>query len=236
MIVVIATSSGLAIAAGYERNLKIVKRSLSGVAVNSLTGREGVLLAGTRQGIYRSEDNGQSWRPSHAGLTSTHVRQLAFHPQASDLEFAGTEPADIFMSIDGGRTWASRPEVARLRDVHGWYLFYSPEAGCIRSFAFQGLRGYAAVEVGGLLRSADGGVNWDLAPGNNGDPKHHARTAIRLHPDVHDIAVHPDSEDLVYAATGGGPIFRRTEEKPGHKFTRPIHDPSGSTTRTPGIF
>jgi hypothetical protein len=68
------------------------------------------------------------------------------------LEFAGIEPAAIFVSGDGGQSWQEQPG-GRLRKEHGWYLPYSPEAGCVWSSAFHGSRIYAAVEQGGLLRS-----------------------------------------------------------------------------------
>ena len=75
------------------------------------------------------------------------------------------------MSRDGARTWQEATEVARLRDRHNWYLPYSPAAGCVRGFAFHGDRLFAAVEVGGVLRSDDGGAHWDLAPGSDGMPR-----------------------------------------------------------------
>jgi hypothetical protein len=54
--------------------------------------REGVVLAGTTDGVMRSEDGGRTWDEASAGLTVRHVRWLAYHPAISDREFAGTEP------------------------------------------------------------------------------------------------------------------------------------------------
>jgi hypothetical protein len=134
---------------------------------------------------------------------------LAYHPDISDREFAGTEPAGIFVSHDGAATWRGCPEVERLRDAHRWFLPYSPAAGCVRGFAFHGDRAYAAVEVGGVLRSDDGGESWQLAAGSSGNPSldHPSlgeAPASQVYPDAHSIAVHPSSPDLVYAPTGGG--------------------------------
>jgi hypothetical protein len=83
-------------------------------------------------------------------------------------------------------------------------LPYSPEAGCVRGFAFFDQRAYAAVEVGGVLRSDDGGRRWALAAGSDGNPDLNGPPEPYVYPDVHDIAVHPSSPDLVFAATGGG--------------------------------
>jgi photosystem II stability/assembly factor-like uncharacterized protein len=171
--------------------------------ITSIAAHGNELLAGTREGIYRSADLGQTWWEANAGLTVRHVRWLAYHPDEPGLAFAGTEPANIFVSEDGGKTWQERPEVPRLRDDLGWDLPYSPAAGCVRGFAFHGLRGYAAVEQGGLLRSDDRGQTWRLAQGSSGRP----HTAVRhsyLHADVHSVVVHPSSPDQLLAPTGGG--------------------------------
>ena len=74
----------------------------------------------------------------------------------------------------------------------------------MRGFAFHGSRAYAAVEVGGVLRSDDGGESWQLAAGSSGDPSLDEPPAPQIYPDVHSIAVHPSSPDLVYAPTGAG--------------------------------
>jgi hypothetical protein len=83
-------------------------------------------------------------------------------------------------------------------------LPYSPQAGCIRGFAFHGERVYAAVEVGGALRSDDRGETWQLCAGSTGDPDLQGPPEPFIYPDVHSIEVHPSSPDLVYAPTGGG--------------------------------
>ena len=202
---IVATAHGLII---YERQgleWHEIARGLTDHNITSVIAREGVILAGTTSGIYRSDDLGQSWRAVSTGLTLPHVRWLAYDPNVSDAEFAGTEPAGIFVSRDGAETWQTCPEVADLRDAHGWFLPYSPEAGCVRGFAFHGRRVYAAVEVGGVLRSDDGGDTWRLAGGSSGNPDFgRAVPANFVHADVHSIAVYPTSPDLVFAPTGGG--------------------------------
>jgi photosystem II stability/assembly factor-like uncharacterized protein len=169
-----------------------------------LIAREGVILAGTESGVFRSDDEGETWQEASQGLTTRHVRWLAFHPEISDLEFAGTEPANIFVSHNGGESWRACPEVARLRDQFNWFLPYSPEAGCVRGFAFHGARVYAAVEVGGVLVSNDRGETWQLAEGSKGDPDLEGPPEPFVYPDIHSLEVHSSSPDRVYAPTGGG--------------------------------
>jgi len=179
-------------------------RGLTDQNITSVIAHGGVILAGTTRGIFRSDDEGQTWMEASNGLDTRHVRWMAYHPDASDLAFAGTEPAGIFVSHDGGGSWRACPEVAELRDKHKWFLPYSPEAGCVRGFAFHGPRVYAAVEVGGALFSDDKGETWALVEGSNGDPSFESPPEAFIYPDVHSIEVHPSSLDLVYAPTGGG--------------------------------
>lgn len=202
-MIYLATDNGLLICE-REDEWRIVRRGLAGKRVTSVIAREGVILAGTRDGIFRSDEEGQNWREASEGLTHRHIRWMAYHPDISDLEFAGTEPAAIFLSRDGGESWRECPEVASLREKHGWSLPYSREAGCVRGFAFHGQRGYAAVEVGGVLRSDDQGAHWRLAEGSDGNPDLEGPPEPFIYPDLHSIHVHPSSPDLVDAPTGGG--------------------------------
>jgi photosystem II stability/assembly factor-like uncharacterized protein len=206
----LATRQGVVTAERRDDEWRAMARGLTDYAVTSVIAREGVVLAGTTDGLFRSDDLGKTWREASGGLAMRHVRWMAFHPDVSDFEFAGTEPAHIFISHDGGNTWRACPEVAGLREAHRWFLPYSPAAGCVRGFTFNGERAYAAVEVGGVLRSDDRGETWRLAEGSTGNPDLDGPPAPFIYPDVHSLAVHPSSPDLVFAPTGGG--FYRTSD------------------------
>jgi photosystem II stability/assembly factor-like uncharacterized protein len=201
---ILATALGLSICQRHNDNWREATHSLHNQHITSVIAREGVILAGTTQGVYRSDDLGDTWRSASSGLSDLHVRWLAFHPDISDLEFAGTEPAAIHVSRDGAETWRACPEVAALRDQHGWHLPYSSAAGCIRAFAFNGARVYAAAEVGGVLRSDDGGESWQLVKGSKGDVGLDEVPEPFIYPDVHNIAVDPAAPDHVFAPTGDG--------------------------------
>ena len=207
---ILATEQGILTCEREGDGWVLSARSLTDQHVTSVIAREGVILAGTENGIFRSDDEGATWEEASNGLTVRHVRWMAFHPDISDFEFAGTEPAGIFVSHNGGESWRSCDEVMRLRDQLKWNLPYSPEAGCVRGFAFHGSRAYAAVEVGGVLVSDDKGETWKLAEGSNGNPDLEGPPEPLIYPDVHSLEVHPSSPDLVYAPTGGG--FYRSKD------------------------
>src|SRR5690349_8043657 len=201
---ILATEQGIVICELKDKGWQESLHSLKDQHVTSVIAREGVVLAGTENGIFRSDDEGQTWEEASNGLTARHVRWMAFHPDISDLEFVGTEPALIFVSHDGGGSWRACPEVAELRDRFKWSLPYSPEAGCVRGFAFHGTRAYGAVEVGGVLVSQDSGETWKLADGSDGKPNLSGPPEPFVYPDVHSLEVHSSSPNLVYAPTGGG--------------------------------
>jgi len=199
----VAAQDGLHVFEPLTGGWEEVAHALDGEPVTSVSASKYAILAGTRNGILVSRDGGATWQETNRGVTEPHIRWLAYHFNDPWLAFAGTEPAAILVSDDGVDSWRECPEVAELRDANGWYLPYSPEAGCVRGFAFNGSRGYAAVEQGGLLRTDDVGRSWRLAGGSTGDP-HAPMLERRIHSDVHSVVVHPSSPDLVFAPTGGG--------------------------------
>ncbi len=205
----VATAHGVVVAERDGGDWREVLRGLEGRHVTCVSAHGDVVHAGTTDGVLRSLDRGRSWQPTAEGLSERHLRWLAHHPGDPAVLLAGTEPATIHVSRDAGTTWRECPEVARMRDEGGWYLPYSPAAGCVRGFAFYGARAYAAVEQGGMLRSDDMGETWRLAEGSSGRPESEV-PAGHIHPDVHSVNVHPSSPDRVTASTGGG-LYRSTD-------------------------
>lgn len=198
-----ASAHGLVIAERDGRDWKIRGQHLESNPITCVAACDQLVLAGTRSGIWRSRDGGATWEGANEGLSIKHIRWLACQAGVNGYLLAGTEPAGIYLSHDGGSTWERRLEVDALRSKHGWYLPYSPASGCVRGFALSGERSYAAVEVGGVLRSNDSGMTWSLVSGSRGDPYYIPPSAF-IHPDVHSLTGHPSSLDLVFAPTGGG--------------------------------
>lgn len=205
---IVATKKGVVQLNQVGKTWHIADRFFESREIKAIATQDTCVIAGGKEGAIRSVDGGRTWTEANAGLSIPYIRWLAFHPQKSGLVVAGTEPAMIFLSLDSGVTWHERPEVAHMREAHGWSLPYSPESGCVRGFACHQERMYAAVEQGGLLRSDDWGETWDFVKGTCRGPNERAN-AETLHPDVHSVFVHPSSPDHVFAPTGGG--FYRSE-------------------------
>jgi photosystem II stability/assembly factor-like uncharacterized protein len=205
----LATAVGVVIAVQAGDRWQTAAGALSGTALTSIAAVGAVVVVGDANGIWRSADGGRTWQRASLAGPPARVRWLSRVGDEPTL-LAGTEPAGILVSRDGGAQWTPSPEVAALRDHHGWFLPYSPEAGCIRAFAAappvgsRAQRIYGAAEVGGVLVSDDDGASWRLADGSDGSPRMDRDLGRRIHPDVHDLAVFPNAARRLAAATGGG--------------------------------
>ena len=177
--------------------------ALTGLEITSLAIQGEVGLAGTTEGVYVTRDGGENWSLDSDEITTPHICWVSIHPQDPRYLYAGSEPANIFTKQIDDEAWQRVDIVSKLRDENDWFMPYSPNAGCVRGFAFHDNRVYAAVEVGGLLFSDDYGATWSLVPGSTGQPRRDPEPG-QLHSDVHSVSTHATSPDYVLAPTGGG--------------------------------
>jgi photosystem II stability/assembly factor-like uncharacterized protein len=78
--------------------------------------RSGVLVAGTEEGLFRSEDGGKSWRlAGAAGFQVLHVEQS---PHDACYWLASTEQGGLFASIDCGATFESNGNLGVGRNLY----------------------------------------------------------------------------------------------------------------------
>jgi photosystem II stability/assembly factor-like uncharacterized protein len=124
-----------------------------------------VIYAGTHRGVYRSENRGAKWTASHCPDNpgeGTDVWSLAFDPSNPDVIFAGYEPCAIYRSSDAGASW-QKMDTSRIA-YPNVTTYMPPLAKRVIGIAVDPSDSadvYAAVEVGGLLASRDGGDSWD---------------------------------------------------------------------------
>src|SRR6185503_13927972 len=99
------TGNGIEIAR-YASGTWSVDRALDGVRVTCVAATPGSperLLAGAVGGVLLSRDGGRHWDP--CGLADRTVKSLAVSPAQPTRVVAGTKPAGLHMSDDGGLTW-----------------------------------------------------------------------------------------------------------------------------------
>jgi hypothetical protein len=154
----------------------------------------GDFFAGASDGIYRSGD-GRSWK--RVGAESTEVWDIGHLTGDDRTLYAGTQPAHIFESRDGGGSWSEMESFLRAPGAATWCLPGTPPPSArARTLVFDATnpdRFHVGVEVGGVASSADRGASWTVSlPGGN--------------PDIHVLVAHPAKAGVIFATTGFGRI------------------------------
>ena len=150
------------------------------------------VYAGLREGgVRRTHDGGRIWvdrSPPQSAVFSLAVSA------ADGAVYAGTEPSALYRSEDAGETWRELDALLELPSRPTWSFPPRPWTSHVRWIAPSPHDAdliLVGIELGGLMRSADGGATWqDHRPG-----------AAR---DVHSLAWHPRTEGRAYEAGGEG--------------------------------
>jgi len=148
--------------------------------------------AGLREGgVRRTADAGRSWHD--CPLPEPGVFSLAVGA-ADGAVYAGTEPSQLFRSDDGGVSWRELAGLLELPSRPTWSFPPRPWTSHVRWIApspHDAELILVGIELGGLMRSTDGGETWqDHRPGAQRD--------------VHSLAWHPQASGRAYEAGGGG--------------------------------
>jgi photosystem II stability/assembly factor-like uncharacterized protein len=153
------------------------------------------LYAGLRDhGVRRSDDGGLTW--VDCALPEPGVFSLAVSA-ADGAVYAGTEPSRLFVRRDRGETWEALDALLELPSRPTWSFPPRPWTSHVRWIApspHEASLLLVGIELGGLMRSTDGGSSWqDHRPG--------------AQPDVHSLAWHRRVPGRAYEAGGGGAAF-----------------------------
>ena len=154
-----------------------------------------IVYAGLREGgAWRSVDGAQSW--IDCKLPEPGVFSLAVSA-ANGAVYAGTEPSRLFRSDDRGESWRELEALLELPSQPSWSFPPRPWTSHVRWIAPNPHDAdliLVGIELGGLMRTVDGGQSWeDHRPGAQRD--------------VHSLAWHPHTPGRAYEAGGGGAAF-----------------------------
>jgi hypothetical protein len=156
-----------------------------------------LVAAGVSGGVFRSDDEGGSWRPTGDGLTNFAVNALAIDRERPDTMYVGTGEGflreeirgtglplrgnGIYATQDGGATWTQLASTANANFL--WVNDLELGIGDTR-------RIYAATRSG-VWRSLDAGATWSPL----------LETSVRG--GCLDLALRPDrTDDVLFAACG----------------------------------
>ena len=160
--------------------------------------------------VWRSEDLGESWTQSGEGLTygededAPAVTRVWNLTPVGHAVYAGVEPAGLFRSEDGGRTWTHVPGLREHPSRPGW----QPGAGglMLHSIAPHPLdpaRMWVGISAVGVFHTADGGGTWEARNRGVravGMPDEHPETGQC----VHKLTLHPDRPEVLYQQNHSG--------------------------------
>jgi photosystem II stability/assembly factor-like uncharacterized protein len=152
------------------------------------------LFLGSEDGVFVSRDGADSWRQLH-DLGGARVWSLLVHPANPDLILAGTRPAGVWRSEDGGRSWERTrtdmlADCPRIRHTRVTCFLADPD----RPGAL-----LAGVEIDGVHASRDWGKTW-------------ARLGSGLSSqDIHDLALVRTGAGATLLATTNNDLNRSTD-------------------------
>lgn len=121
-----------------------------------------LIYVGTQEGPYRSTDHGAHWEKVNVPDHGLPVWSLLFHPHNPNHMYAGYENCELYCSDDAGDSWFPLPVSVRFPEITR-----APNANPAKRILM--LSGspadpnvvYGAVEVGGVIRTTDGGAQWE---------------------------------------------------------------------------
>lgn len=150
----------------------------------------GQVYAGTDSGIYRWDPAGARWSRVASPMDGRAVWALAQSPHDPRVLIAGTHPAALYGSRDGGATWREVP----LPFARECIFVGQPRVTQILFDPRDPSRVWASVEIDGVYRSRDGGEHWQRCPSDG-----------LISEDVHGLAVmYPPGGRRLFATTNKG--------------------------------
>ncbi|HEX5414501.1 MAG TPA: hypothetical protein VFZ25_02470 [Chloroflexota bacterium] len=152
---------------GWDTRLELVGRPTQCVAVDPFR-PERVYCGTFGEGLWTSADAGATWMPVGEGISHPELMAVAVsrteRVNGQGVVWAGTEPSKLFRSEDVGRSWVERPTLPQLPSAPTWSFPPRPGTHHVRWIEPDPNvpeRLFIGIELGGVMRSLDGGLTWE---------------------------------------------------------------------------
>jgi bacillolysin len=184
-----------------------------------------IIYIATEHGVLKSIDKGARWSLVSQGPSLVDVHAVAVDPTDARVVFAGTYGSGLFKSVDGGEHWdpcnegidsadlnvktiAIDPRNPKIIHAGLWHFYTSLDGGAhwlktkeyvdpVSITVFGGNQQVIYLAGTHLLRSSDGGMNWEY----RGDFYYNLRS----------VAVHPSNPDTVLVGLSPSGMSRSTD-------------------------
>ncbi len=164
-------------------------------------------------GVYKSIDNGQSWKIKNKGLSNYFVQDIAYDPDNTNTLYLATR-GGIYKSTNGGDSWTAKrtgfPEIEKFSfsapindiacDPVNHNILYAGVGVHKRGYDFNSYH-WDSVEIkGSIYKSLDKGETWTLI----------WNTGINKDAMIYSLDIDPKNPDNIYAATDKG-VYKSTD-------------------------
>lgn len=189
---------------GYSSTTHLEGTHPSQVAIDPQN--KNLIYCGTYgNGLWKSEDGGETWtaigqinafhEPTKGnGIESAHITSVAVNPNRSNILYVGTEPSQLYYSLDYGKTFTEFKEIQNLPSKRYWQFPprpYTNHIQCIVPSYLNEEGVNVSIEFGAFINTLNHGKTWN------------ERTFLSPR-DTHTLLAHPLAPGRLYAACGDG--------------------------------
>jgi hypothetical protein len=114
------------------------------------------IFVGTGSGVYRSSDNGTSWKQVNTGLTTTGINAMILKGQNL---FVGTTSSGIFRSNNNGESWTQ----TNTGLTSPWIMAFAIDDTLLYAGAYAIIGSPSGDFYGGVLCSSNDGASWSAS-------------------------------------------------------------------------
>lgn len=182
-----------------------------------------VYVASASGGVWKTENEGTSWKPIFDRAASASIGDIALDPSNPDILWVGTGEANIFRSsqagsgiyktTDKGKTWSHMGLENSLTISR---IIVHPQNSNVVYVAVSGNE-WTSNKKRGVYKTTDGGKTWEKV------------LYINELTGANDLVMHPTDPDILYATT-----WQRIRKKWNDPRNEPDYDGSGIWKTTNG--